>query len=251
MVRTMVQEALEEEMELHVGAKRHERGEERRGQRNGYKPRTYKTRVGELDLQIPQARGVEPYHPSFFGRYERSERALLVACAQMYFQGVSTRKVARVLEAMAGFEISATTVSRVAQQLDEQIAAFKARRLDEQAYPYLVVDARYEKVRRQGKVLSTALLVVAGIGADGRRRISGVGGGGLRVRGDLGRAVPGPEAPGPFGRGGAGLRRARGASGRRRASTCKGSRGSAAGCTSSGSCSTRSPASTTRPWPRI
>lgn len=171
MVRTMVQEALEEEMERHLGAKRHERGEQRRGQRNGYKARTYKTRVGELDLQIPQARGMEPYHPSFFSRYERSERALLVACAQMYFQGVSTRKVARVLEKMVGYELSATTVSRVAQQLDEQIAAFRARRLDEQAYPYLVVDARYEKVRRQGKVVSTALLVVAGIGADGRRRV--------------------------------------------------------------------------------
>lgn len=171
LVRKLLQGVLEEEMEAHIGAKRHERGDGRRGQRNGYKPRTYKTRVGELSLSIPQARHAEPYHPSFFARFERSERALLVACAQMYFQGVSTRKVAEVLEAMAGFELSATTVSRVAQQLDEQIAVFKARRLDEQAYPYLVVDARYEKVRRQGKVSSTALLVVAGIGADGRRRI--------------------------------------------------------------------------------
>jgi transposase-like protein len=171
LVRKLLQEVLEEEMDAHLGAKRHERGEERRGQRNGYKPRTYKTRMGELSLAIPQARNVDPYHPSFFARFERSERALLVACAQMYFQGVSTRKVAQVLEAMAGFELSATTVSRVAQQLDEQIAVFKGRRLDEQAYPYLVVDARYEKVRRQGKVSSTALLVAAGIGADGRRHI--------------------------------------------------------------------------------
>lgn len=171
LVRKVLQEVLEEEMDAHLGAKRHERGEERRGQRNGYKPRTYKTRVGALSLAIPQARNADPYHPSFFARFERSERALLVACAQMYFQGVSTRKVATVLEAMAGFELSATTVSRVAQQLDEQIVVFKGRRLDEQAYPYLVVDARYEKVRRQGKVSSTALLVAAGIGADGRRRI--------------------------------------------------------------------------------
>lgn len=171
LVRTLVQELMEEEVEVHLGAKRHVRTPERRGQRNGYKARTYKTRVGDLALEVPQVRGMEPYHPSMFARYERSERAVLVACAQMYFQGVSTRKVARVLEAMAGYELSATTVSRVAQALDEQIAVFKSRRLDGQAYPYLVVDARYEKVRRQGRVVSTALLVVAGIGADGRREI--------------------------------------------------------------------------------
>jgi putative transposase len=171
MVRTLMQESMEDEVRAYLGAERHERTEDRRGHRNGYKPRGYKTRVGELPLRVPQVRGMEPYQPSMFARYERSERAVLVACAQMYFQGVSTRKVGAVLEAMAGFELSATTVSRVAQALDEQIAVFRGRRLDGQAYPYLVVDARYEKVRRQGRVVSTALLVVAGIRADGRREI--------------------------------------------------------------------------------
>lgn len=171
MVQAMVQEVLYEEVQAHVGAERHARTQERRGYRNGYKPRTYKTRVGELDLQVPQVRGMTPYHPSVFARYERSERAVFVACAQMYFLGVSTRKVASVLEAMAGFEVSATTVSRVAQELDEQIQVFKSRDLSGQAYRYLVIDGRYEKVRRQGRVVSTALLVVAGIREDGRREI--------------------------------------------------------------------------------
>lgn len=170
MLRTLVQEVMEEERTRHLQADRHERREEREGQRNGYKPRRYKTRMGELDLAIPQVRGTTPYHPSLFARYERSERGVLLACAQMYFQGVSTRKVARVLESLAGFELSATTVSRAAQELDEHLQAYKERPLEE-AYPYLVVDARYEKVRRGGRVLSTALLVVAGINASGRREI--------------------------------------------------------------------------------
>lgn len=173
MMRTLLHEVMAEEVEAHLGAQRYARTEGRRGHRNGVKPRTYKTRVGEIALEVPQVRGMDPYHPSFYGRYERSERAVFVACAEMYFQGVSTRKVAKVLEAMAGFELSATTVSRVAQQLDEQIAVFRAKRLDACGYPYLIVDARYEKVRRQGRVQSTALLVVAGVRADGRREILG------------------------------------------------------------------------------
>jgi len=113
MLRSMLQEVMEEEMTRHVGAERHERGDERRGQRNGYKPRTLNTRVGRLALEVPQARGVEPYHPHFFARYERRERALLTACAEMYFMGVSTRKVGKVLETMGGFALSAATVSKV------------------------------------------------------------------------------------------------------------------------------------------
>lgn len=170
MVRTLVQELLEEECTRHLQAAPHERTETRKGHRNGYKPRTFKTRVGELELAVPQVRGTLPYHPSLWQRYERSERAVLLTCAQMYFQGVSTRQVARVLETMGGFELSAATVSRAAQELDEQLERHRTRPL-EQAYPYLVVDARYEKVRRGGRVVSTALLVVAGIGEDGRREI--------------------------------------------------------------------------------
>src|SRR5215213_3750923 len=127
--------AMAEEVTAHLGAGPHERAEGRRGHRNGHKPRALKTRVGELGLSVPQVRGCEPYHPSLFGRWQRSERALLVACAGMYFQGVSTRNVREVLEAMCDGDVSATTVSQVARELDEKVAAFRGRRLDEHEYP--------------------------------------------------------------------------------------------------------------------
>jgi len=171
MVQIMLREVMEEEITRHLGAERHERSEERRGQRNGYKSRTLNTRVGKLALEVPQARGVEPYHPLAFARYERSERALLATCAEMYFMGVSTRKVSNVLEKMGGFELSAATVSKVASELDEQLQAFRERRLDDQIWRYLMVDACYVKVRRHGRVVSRAVLVVAGVNGDGRREI--------------------------------------------------------------------------------
>ena len=171
MVEVMVRRVMEEELARHLGAARHERTSERRGHRNGYKPRSLKTRVGELELQVPQARGVEPYSPMFFAKWQRSERALLTTCAEMYFMGVSTRKVKHVLEEMAGFELSASTVSRVAQELDEKLTEFRERRLDSHTWPYLLVDAAYVKVRKRGRVVDQAVLVVAGINHDGRREI--------------------------------------------------------------------------------
>lgn len=171
MVRTVLQSVLEEEMEHHVGAARHARSAERVAHRNGYKPRTIKSRVGEIELEVPQVRGGEPYHPSMFARWQRSERALLVACAEMYFLGVSTRKVADVLEKMGGFTLSATTVSRVAMELDEQIAVFRERRLDHHTWAYLIVDACYLKVRRGKRIVSMAVLVVGGVNEQGEREI--------------------------------------------------------------------------------
>ena len=171
MVRTVLQSVLEEEMEHHVGAARHVRSSERVAHRNGYKPRTIKSRVGEIELEVPQVRGGEPYHPSMFARWQRSERALLVACAEMYFLGVSTRKVSDVLEKMGGFSLSATTVSRVAMELDEQIAQFRERRLDHHTWAYLIVDACYLKVRRGKRIVSMALLVVGGVNEQGEREI--------------------------------------------------------------------------------
>jgi len=162
---------MEEEVQNHVGASRHERTSARQGSRNGYKPRKLKTRVGELELSVPQVRGMEPYHASVFARYQRSERALLAACAEMYFMGVSTRKVASVLEKMGGFELSASTVSRVAAELDEQLNIFRERRLDDRVWPYVLVDATYLKVRRNGRVQSTAVLVAVGIDQHGRREV--------------------------------------------------------------------------------
>lgn len=171
MIEVMASRLMEEELAAHLGAERHERTQDRKGHRNGYKPRSLKTRVGELELRVPQARGTEPYSPMLFAKWERSERALLVACAEMYFMGVSTRKVKHVLEKMGGFELSASTVSCVAQELDEKLSEFRQRRLDDYTWPYLMVDATYVKVRKKGRVVSQAVLVVAGINDAGRREI--------------------------------------------------------------------------------
>jgi transposase-like protein len=153
------------------GAGPHERVDGRRGHRNGRKPRSLHTRVGTLELDVPQVRGCEPYRPGIFNKWQRSERALLAACAEMYFQGVSTRKVQEVLERMCDGEVSAMTVGRVAAELDERLAEFRGRRLDATTYPYVMVDARYEKVRVDGRIVSQAVLVVAGFTATGRREV--------------------------------------------------------------------------------
>lgn len=174
VLQVICQAAMTQEVTAHVGAALHERTGDRRGQRNGHKPRTLLTRVGGLELSVPQVRDcvAGPYHPSLFARWERSERALLVACGEMYFQGVSTRNVREVLETMCeGVELSAMTVSRVAAEIDEKLSQFRVRRLDGNAYPYLKVDARYEKVRVDGRVISQAVLVVMGFTQHGRREI--------------------------------------------------------------------------------
>jgi transposase-like protein len=171
LLEVVVNAVMREEAAAHVGAAPHERTADRRGHRNGTKPRTLNTRVGELALSVPQVRGCDPYHPSMFHRWQRSERALLVACAEMYFQGVSTRNVRDVLEAMCGGDVSAMTVSRVAQEVDEKLSAFRGRRLDGVAYPYLMVDARYESVRVDGQVVSQAVLVVVGVTSAGRKEV--------------------------------------------------------------------------------
>ena len=171
LLEYLLNRAMQAEASSHVGADRHERTDSRMGYRNGTKPRTLSTRVGLLELDVPQVRACEPYHPSMFARWQRSERALLVACAEMYFQGVSTRNVRAVLEAMCDGEISSATVSRVAAELDEKLTAFRHRRLDSTAWPYLHIDARYEKVRVDGRVVSQAVLVAVGFTADGRREV--------------------------------------------------------------------------------
>ena len=173
VLEAVVNAAMNDEVRAHLGgAAPHERSPDRRGHRNGVKPRTVSTRVGALELSVPQVRGgCGPYHPSMFHRWQRSERALLVACAEMYFQGVSTRNVRDVLEAMCGGDVSAMTVSRVAQEVDEKLGAFRDRRLDATAYPYVMVDARYESVRVDGQVVSQAVLVVMGVTSAGRKEV--------------------------------------------------------------------------------
>ena len=171
LMQVLLQGLLEEEMTAHVGAEPYERTDGRRGHRNGYKPRALKTRVGTLDLWVPQDRQGR-FRTELFERYQRSEKALVLALVEMYLQGVSTRKVQRITEALCGLEVSRSQVSALVVDLEAQIAAWRSRPLGKR-YPYLVIDARYEKVRRRPHVVSQAVLVVVGIGEDGRREVLG------------------------------------------------------------------------------
>lgn len=170
MIQTLVQQLLTEEVERHLGVGSYERSTERRGYRNGTKPRSMKTAVGKLEFKVPQVRE-GGFQTQIFERYQRSDKALVAAMQEMVVHGVSTRNVSEVMEKLGGFEVSAATVSRTMSELDGQIAEHFSRRLDGIMYPYLVVDARYEKVRRNGRVASQAVLVVAGIRSDGRREL--------------------------------------------------------------------------------
>lgn len=174
-MRLLLNHAMEVERSKALGAEPYERTASRAGYANGFKPKTLQTRLGEMTVAVPQVRGEIGFYPSALERGRRSERALTLAIAQMYVQGVSTRKVTAILEQLAGtLEISSTQVSRAAAQLDTQLEAWRNRRLDTVAYPYLIIDARYEKVRRDGVVLDAAVLVAIGVDENGRRAVLGV-----------------------------------------------------------------------------
>ena len=172
LMQHMLQQVLKEEMTAFLGAETYQHTAGRRGYRNGYKPRTLKTRVGTIELMVPKDRESR-FQPSLFERYQRNEKALVLALVEMYVQGVSTRKVKAITEQLCGLTISKSQVSVLAKGLDEEIAAWRQRALVE-AYPYLVVDARYEKVRRGPRVVSQGVLLVVGISATGFREILGV-----------------------------------------------------------------------------
>ena len=172
LVEEVVQQVLEVEMDEAVGAQKGERTANRLGYRSGYYGRTLITRVGKLELRIPQDRQGR-FRTEVFERYQRSEKALVAALAEMYVQGVSTRKVKAITEELCGHEFSASTISRINEHLDEELAKFAGRRLEED-YPYLVLDARYEKVREDGVIRSRAVLVAIGISGEGRRCILAV-----------------------------------------------------------------------------
>jgi transposase-like protein len=167
----MVNEAMRIERENYLGAKPYERSEDRQGHANGYKPKTVKTRVGEVTFDIPQVRE-GGFYPNSLEKGIRSERALLLTLAEMYVQGVSTRKVAAITEKLCGTQISASQVSRAAQLLDEELETWRNRPLGEIVYLYL--DARYEKVRQAGSVRDAAILMASGVKRDGKRSILGV-----------------------------------------------------------------------------
>lgn len=172
LVERVVQEVLETEITHFLQAQPYERTQERRGYRNGYKPRLLKTRVGTMELLVPKDREGQ-FQTELFERYQRSEKALLLAILQMYLEGVSTRKVRAITEELCGLEISKSQVSALSQQLDEEVQRWRERPL-ERSYSYLVVDARYEKVRRGGQVVSQGVLLVVGISPEGYREILGV-----------------------------------------------------------------------------
>lgn len=172
VVRGLVQELLEAEMDEYLGAGRYERVTSRRGYRSGHRPRRLLTRLGELDLAVPTERSGR-YRTRLFERYQRSEQAFLLTLQEMYLAGVSTRKVRQITEELCGYEISASSVSRAVCRLDEDLTVWRNRRLTE-SYPYLIVDARYGQVRQGGRVMSQGSLLVCAVGASGQRDIIGV-----------------------------------------------------------------------------
>jgi len=173
IVERVIQEVLEAEMTAHLHADPYERNAERRGYRNGHKSRQLNTRVGTLTLQVPQDRD-GTFSTQLFARYQRSEKALVLALMEMYVEGVSTRKVREITEVLCGTSFSKSLVSELAGQMDTEIEAWRNRPLVETTYPYLSVDARYEHVRQGGQIVSQGVLIVAGVRADGHREILAV-----------------------------------------------------------------------------
>jgi len=172
IVRAVMQEMLEAEMTDALGAEKGERTAARLGYRSGYYTRTLVTRIGKLELRVPQDRDGR-FSTELFERYQRSEQALVATLAEMYVQGVSTRKVKAITEELCGHAFSASSISAINKRLDESLKAFAERPLEE-PFPYLILDARYEKVREGGIVSSQAVLIAIGIDWDGRRQILAV-----------------------------------------------------------------------------
>ena len=155
-------------------AEPYERTETRRGYANGFKPKTLHTRLGEVPLRVPQVRGDVNFYPSALTKGPQTERALTLAVAEMYIQGVSTRKVKPILEQLVGHGISSSSVSKAAAELDDVLDAWRNRSLNAQPTPYLILDARYEKARIDGVVRDVAVLIAIGVQADGKRTVLGV-----------------------------------------------------------------------------
>ena len=171
LLRVLVNAAMQVERQKHLGAGPYERSPQRQGHANGYKPKTVTTRMGKITFDVPQVRE-GGFYPGALEKGLRSERALNLTLAEMYVQGVSTRKVKAITEQLCGTEISSSQVSRLTAQLDEQLADWRNRPIGEIVYLYL--DARYEKVRQDGQVRDAAILTAKGVGRDGKRHILGV-----------------------------------------------------------------------------
>jgi len=171
LIRLLVNEAMRLERQQYLGVVPYQRSPERRGHSNGFKPKTERTRLGEITFAIPQVRE-GGFFPQALEKGLRSERALTLALAEMYVQGVSTRKVTAIVEKLCGCDVSSSQVSRAAQLLDDTLAAWRQQPLGEMVYLYL--DARYEKVRQDGQIRSAAVLLATGVDPSGHRRVLGV-----------------------------------------------------------------------------
>jgi putative transposase len=172
IVRETMQQLLEAEMTDTIGAESGERSESRLGYGAGHYPRTLVTRVGKLELRVPRDRDGR-FSTELFERYQRSEKALVSALAEMYVQGVSTRKVKAITEELCGHSFSASAISQINKGLDKNLSEFASRRLEE-PYPYVILDARYEKVREGGVIRSQAVFIGIGINQEGYRQVLGV-----------------------------------------------------------------------------
>lgn len=174
ILQRVIQELLEAEMTQHIGAAPYERAEKRTGHRNGHKPRTLRTRVGTLNLLVPQDRQ-GTFSTRLFSRYQRNEKALCLALMEMYVEGVSTRKVKEITEELCGTSFSKSLVSSLAGSLDAELEGWRNRGLEAEAYPYVFVDARYEKVRMDHTIVSQGVLIVSAVREpDGLREILAV-----------------------------------------------------------------------------
>jgi len=171
LIRIILNEAMRVEREKYLGAGSYERSDERKGYANGYKPKTVNTRIGEITFAIPQVRE-GGFYPSALEKGMRSERALMMTLAEMYVQGVSTRKVKAITEQLCGVEVSAMQVSRATMQLDEVLQEWRERPLG--SIRYLFLDARYEKVREAGQIRDAAVLLATGNTPEGERQVLGV-----------------------------------------------------------------------------
>jgi putative transposase len=167
----LINECMKIERQQSLGVGPHERSEARRGQANGFKPKRLKTRIGQLQLAVPQVRGAK-FYPQALERGSRSEKALRLALAEMYVQGVSTSKVTKITEELCGCEISSSDVSRATALLDDDLQKWRTRPLGQTKY--LVLDARYEKVRQGGSIVDCSVLIAIGVDAAGRRSVLGV-----------------------------------------------------------------------------
>jgi transposase-like protein len=172
VMRMLFNEAMKIEREQALSACYYQRTPDRKGYANGFKPKSIDTRLGRIAVDVPQVRGDVEFYPSALEKGCRSERALNVAIAEMYVKGISTRKVTKVLEKMCGLSITSTQVSRVSKLLDQELEKWRNRKLGQ--YPYLVLDAHYEKVRMNGTVTSCAVFTAIGINIEGKREIIGV-----------------------------------------------------------------------------